>query len=673
MDAAEIESKLFDYDVEELDAIIRQANREYWDEAAATIPDPLYDRVVERLRRLDPGAAILTDLGASAPPGQPMGPAEVSRTSPETRFGAPVRHTRPMLSLEKCYGEADLLSWASKFEGEVLVMPKMDGIACSLRYGWNGELYLAATRGSGTEGEDVTANVLQIDEIPRRLPAGSDAVEVRGELYMRLSVFERFRGDYSNPRNLTAGAMKQKDRAKSKSYGISFLAYDLLGTADPDERTKMKRLQDWGIPVVDHRIVDRDELQEAFEDFSRRRDQLDFEIDGVVYRASTVAEQRRLGMTGHHPRYALAYKFQGDSGTTTLTDVLWSVSRSGTVTPVALLDPIELSGAMISRASLHNLSLFRKLGVTRGATVEVTRRGGVIPYVERVVEPGPHAERFDEPSHCPACGSPVEVRRKREGEFLQCMNPDGCVTAKLRELEHFAKVVDIQGFGPKIVTAVVDADLLSSPADFYRLRAEDLAQLERLAAKSAQNLVDQVDAHREIPLATFLESLGIEHLGRRNSQLIARTFRTIGAVRGVERERLMEIKGVKEAIADAIVAGIESRREVIDELLRHVQVVDDPGEADPHETAAGPLANQSFVFTGTLESLDRKTAQNQVKRLGGETPSGVSKSLSVLVVGKGRGAKSSKQKKAEALIEAGAEIRIMSEDEFVALVAEHDS
>lgn len=671
MDAAEIESKLFDYPVGELVSIIRQANREYWDEAAATIPDTLYDRVVERLRQLDPGSPVLTDLGASVPPGHALGPAEVAKIPAEERFGSAVQHVRPMLSLDKGYGEDELNSWAAKFEGEVLVMPKMDGIACSIRYGWDGKLFLAATRGSGTEGEDITANLMQIDEIPHELPGVEDAVEIRGELYMKLSVFERFKEDYSNPRNLTAGAMKQKDRAKSKSYGISFYAYDLLGTEDEDERGKMEKLRAWGMPVVEHRIVERDQLQATFEHFAKERDGLDFEIDGVVYRASRVSEQKRLGMTGHHPRYAMAYKFQGDTGTTTLDDVLWSVSRSGTVTPVALLKPIELSGAMISRASLHNLSLFRKLGVTRGATVEVTRRGGVIPYVERVVADGPGSEKFEEPTHCPACGSPVEMRQKREGEFLQCMNPDGCVTAKLRELEHFAKVVDIQGFGPKIVTAVVDAGLMSSPADFYRLRAEDLVQLERLAEKSAQNLIDQVEAHTELGLAVFLEALGIEHLGRRNSQLIARNFLTIAAVREVTREQLMDIKGVKEAIADAIVDGLEARGELIDELLRHVKVVDDAGEPDPLATPAGPLAGKSFVFTGTLESVDRKSAQAKVKALGGETPSGVSKTLSVLVVGKGRGAKSSKQKKAEKLITEGAEIEVMPEDAFLALVEEH--
>ena len=674
MNAAEIEARLHDLSRDALIELLTQANAEYWDDHAPTLPDPLYDRLVERLRKLDPDAEILSSMGPAQPSGPVVDADDVLGLPPAERFGTGVRHARPMLSLDKAYSAEEVSSWATKFEGDMIVMPKLDGIACSIRYDEQGRLVLAATRGSGTEGEDITANILVLADVPEQLPAGHGPVEVRGEVHMLLSVFERFRGDFSNPRNLAAGAVRNKDAEKSRRFGLSFGAYDILEDGLTSEREKMARLAELGLPACDHEFVDRDGIAEAFERFSERRAQLDYEIDGVVYRADRVDEQERLGATAHHPRFAIAFKFQGDTGETTLHDVDWGVSRTGTITPMAMLEPIELSGAMISRAGLHNITQFRALGLTRGARVEVTRRGGVIPHVERVISPGPGAEAFPIPEQCPACGSPAAIRQKRDGEFLQCSNPSECVVARLRELEHFAKVVDIQGFGPKVVTAVVDAGLLASPADYYRMQLDDLVKLERLAEKSAQNLLDQVAAHRTIPLPTFLESLGIDHLGPQNARLLASNFLSLPKIRTLDQATLCAVKGIKEAIADAIIAGLAARAAMIDELLKEVTVPDEeaPPAPDPDQ-APGALAGRSFVFTGTLEGFDRKSAQLRVRALGGETPSGVSAGLSVLVVGAGKtAAKSSKQKKAETLIEQGAGIEILGEEAFVTMMEQDE-
>ncbi|MCH9686231.1 MAG: NAD-dependent DNA ligase LigA [Deltaproteobacteria bacterium] len=665
MNAAEIEGRLHEYSLDELVELVTQANAEYWDQHTPSLPDPLYDRLVERLRKLDPNAPILSSMGPATPDGPVVDADEVVRLPPNERFGTGVRHTRPMLSLDKAYAAEEVASWAAKFEGDLLVMPKLDGIACSIRYDASGALVLAATRGSGTEGEDITANVLVIESVPSQLPAGAGPLEVRGEIFMSLSVFERFKADFSNPRNLAAGAVRNKNHDKARRFGLSFGAYDLLEQGLPTERAKMARLQELGLPAVGHHFVEREGIAEIFERFSTERPQLDYEIDGVVYRADRVDEQERLGATGHHPRFAIAFKFQGDSGETTLLDVDWGVSRTGTITPMAMLQPIELSGAMISRAGLHNLTRFRALGLTRGARVEVTRRGGVIPHVERVVEPGPGAESFVIPTVCPACGGSVIVRQKRDGEFLQCEKPELCIVARLRELEHFAKVVDMQGFGPKVVTAIVDAGLVKHSADYYRLQLDDLVKLERLATKSAQNLLDQVASHREIPLPVFLESLGIDHLGPQNAQLIASAFLGLATIRVLDRDSLMQVKGIKEAIADAIVDGLASRAAIIDDLLTQVTVPNEVAPPPAPEAPPGPLDGHSYVFTGTLEAFDRKTAQARVKALGGEAPSGVSKGLTVLVVGAGKANKSSKQKKAESFNEAGASIEIITEAQFV--------
>jgi DNA ligase (NAD+) len=671
MDAKSIEARLHDLSREALETLIRRANREYWDENRPSLPDTLYDRMVERLRALAPDAELLGDLGPAPSERPTLMPEEIEDLPPEARFGHTVQHRQPMLSLDKCYADADLLEWAGKFEGDILAMPKLDGIALSIRYGSDGGLKVAATRGSGTEGEDVTANVLEIDDIPRQLPRGSGALEVRGELFMRLGIFARYRDQFANPRNLTAGAIKHKDRAKSRAYDLSFFAYDLLGTDAPDEQAKMARLEEIGIPTADHRFVDRAGLAAVFEEFVRLRPTLDYEIDGVVYRAASVREQIRLGATAHHPRSAIAYKFQGDTGETRLLDVQWSVSRTGTITPTAVLDPIELSGAMISKAGLHNLSRFRDLGITKGALLEVTRRGGVIPHVERVVANAPDAVQFEIPTRCPACGGETTVRRKREGEFLQCARPEQCITSRLRELEHFASVVDIQGFGPKIIGQIVDAGLLSAPADFYRLDPADLEPLDRLGRKSAQNLVEQVDSHRTVPLATFLEALGIEHLGTQNARVLAREFRSLAAVRALAIDQLMALKGFKESIAGAIVEGLKQRAHVIEDLLSAGVQVPDAPEETPTDEATLPLLGKSFVFTGTLEAFDRKTAQGRVRALGGDAPDGVTKTLSYLVVGSGRSKPSSKLKKAEKLRSQGASVEIITEGAFVAMLAEH--
>lgn len=664
MDATAVQAGLPKFTADELEALIRRGNVEYWDKHAPTLPDALYDQLVERLKRLNPDAAVLSAMGPSAPAEPALAADEAVLLPPADRFGAGVIHKRPMLSLDKCYNEPDLHAWASKFTGEIVVMPKMDGVACSLRYDKKGKLVLAATRGSGVEGEDITANALDIKSIPAQLKTKGVELEIRGELYMKLSEFAKFKGDFANPRNLTAGSIKQKDRSKSRAAHLSFFPYDVIGPDFADEREKFALLVELGFAEIDHEFVPREQLQAAYERFARARAGLDYEIDGVVYRASSVKEQQRLGLTGHHPRYAIAYKFQGDSGVTDLRDVLWSVSRTGVITPVALLEPVELSGAMIGRASLHNLNIFEALGVTHGCRVEVTRRGGVIPNVERVIEAGPHAKPFELPTQCPACGSPTTRQKKREGEFLFCSQPKKCVQARLGELEHFAKVVDIQGFGPKVITAAVDAGLLSTPADFYTLRAEDLEELERLGEKSAQNLIDQIDAHRELPLAVFLQALGVEHLGKQNAQLLAGEFEDLKKIRGLQRDDLMTVKGIKDAIADAIVDGLAARAELIDALLKHVKVL--KGEK-PEPVAGGALTGKSFVFTGTLEGFTREQAQARVLALGGETPSGVNKALSYLVVGAGKGAKSSKQKKAEELIAAGAPLQVLSEAEFLEL------
>ena len=667
MQEAEVKQNLKTFSEQDLVTLIERCNREYWDEHDASLSDPLYDQLVNRLTRLNPNAAVLQAMGPSGGGGDALSADAVDHMTPAERFGASVTHKRAMLSLDKCYSEQELLKWAKKIKGGVIVMPKMDGMASSMRYDAKGRLVVAATRGSGSEGEDITMNVLDVPDIPNKIKSGGVEVEVRGEIYMKLSTFQKFKGDYSNPRNLAAGSIKQKDRKKSRAKHLSFYAYDVIGPEFKDEREKFDFIKKIGFTPGEIAFIDdRASLQAAYEKWAANRPTIDYEIDGVVYRANSVAVQKKLGETGHHPRYAIAYKFQGDSGVTELKGIEWSVSRTGMITPVALLEPVELSGAMIGRASLHNLSIFKRLELTHGCRVEVTRRGGVIPNVERVTEDGEGAWLFNIPETC-ECGAeaPLKIRKKRDGEFLWCMRKGGCVQSVYGELEHFAKVVDIQGFGPKVVKLAVDAGLMKSPVDFYTLTVDGLSSLERMGTKSAQNLVDQVNAHRDLPMWVFLQALGIETLGKQNARLLAAEFKSLDRVRRLEREQLIAIKGIADAMADAIVDGLKARSELIDGLLKHVTLIE--GEPEP-EAESSELAGKSFVFTGSLQAFARAKAQKRVRKLGGETPSGVNKTLNYLVVGAGKAAKSSKQKKAEKLISGGAPIEVIGEDDFLKLI-----
>jgi DNA ligase (NAD+) len=536
------------------------------------------------------------------------------------------------------------------------VSPKIDGCASSIRYDERGRLVLAATRGDGAAGEDVTANVRRIKNVPKALPVAR-AVEVRGEVYMPLSVFARYQGEFANPRNLAAGALKMKEDESSAAYELSFLAYDALGLPDEEERDKLRFLAAYGFAVVEHEVVGRNGLKAAYERVAARRAAFDFEIDGVVFKANRVSEQRRLGSTAHHPRFAIAYKLQGEAGESTLVDVEWGVSRTGAITPVAIVAPVVLSGATVTRASLHHAGRFAALGLGRGARVLVVRRGGVIPHVERVVTPG--AESLSEPARCPSCGGET----RRDGDFLFCVSPDSCIEARVAEFLHFVRVLEIEGFGEKLVRQLFARGFVSDVADIFRLTAETLGDLDRMGETLAAKLVRAVDARREIALDVFLRSLGIAELGKHVAGILA-GLGDLARIRRLTPDALVSIHSIGDAIALSVIAGLGVKAHLVDRLLAHVRVV-----AVPAREKTGPLAGKKVVFTGTLAKWKRADAQKRVRELGGETPDQVVKDLDYLVVGEGGGAKSSKEKKVEGFKAAGAAISIITESEFSKMVS----
>jgi DNA ligase (NAD+) len=636
-------------EIDHLEASIRHHNQRYFGDNAPEISDDDFDRLVERLKVLRPDSPVLAEVGAG----------EGLAVAPELKW----EHRVPMLSLEKCYDEETLKKWAEKWEGEAIESPKVDGVAAAYIYDGEGRLSVAATRGDGRVGEVGTEQLATVRGVPRKVDI--PGLEVRGEVHMPLSVFERFSDRFANPRNTAAGGIKQKDPERTRSYDLRFLAYDVLGTGLATEREKLELLDRLGFTPAEWRVVRKEEMQAGYEAWEKRREDLDYEIDGVVFRIDDVAQQQAMGKTAHHPRYAIAYKLQTESRVAQLADVEWSVSRTGAVTPVAIIEPTNLSGVTVTRISLHNLGMVRKLGLTEGCTLRVTRRGGVIPYVEGVESS--RGEPVQPPTECPSCGEALI----EDGDTLSCANPD-CERRRLGILEHYVKVVGADGFGPAILEQAFNRGLLSDVDGFYALTAEDLMPLERMGEILAAKLVSQIQDRRSQRLSTFLVSLGIPEVGPTLAEVLERELRSFEALRAATAEDLAEIHGIGEVTAGHIVSELGCQADRIARLLSHVTLLPPPAEL--FEEPSGPLAGLSFVFTGKLTSGDRKGAGAKAKALGGSAPSAVTKDLDFLVVGDegsplfGGGRKGSKIVKAEKLAAAGAPVRVISETEFLRMV-----
>lgn len=627
-----------DWSPAKLEAEIRRHNALYFQSAAPEISDTDFDAMVEALRRQTPNSKVLQAIGSDR---------QVER--------AAVPHAQPMLSLEKCYDDDTLRQWADKLPGRFVAAPKIDGVALAIRYDAQGRLQQAATRGDGQVGEDVTANVRHIAAIPQQITLRE--VEIRGEVYMPISIFRAHFDDFMSPRNLSAGALKQKDPRKTAGFALQFFAYDLLGSDAATEVEKYQRLQDAGFTTSPWRQLRREDLLQAFQEFFRQRGALDVDTDGVVFKANDVALQDRVGATAHHPRYAIAYKYPGDQAQTTIESIEWSVSRSGVITPVAVMVPVPLSGAMVSRVSLHNYGLAREQGVGKGATVLVMRRGGVIPHLERVVRKGAGG-RLRPPKQCPSCGRPTRMAE----DFVYCSQPESCGSTQVGALKYFLDAIGCEGFGPKLLAQLIAKGLVSDAADLFALRVADLMDLDRMGETLATKLVSHLAACRTLPLDVFLRSLGISELAHQTSRLLANLGR-LDEILQLEEATLAELHGVGPKIAAAVVQGLRAQRRFIDKLRRHVSI-----SARPAAASEGPLAGKSVLFTGGLAAMERNVAQQLVETHGGRVASGVSKQLDYLVVGAAGGA-GSKLKKAQALVAAGGTpLQILSEAEFLAMI-----
>ncbi|WP_267161431.1 NAD-dependent DNA ligase LigA [Halovenus salina] len=634
---------------------IRYHDHRYYVQADPAIGDRTYDALFSRLETLE-GSFGLDD-----------------ETSPTERVGgepvselATVEHVAPMRSLDQS-GEADEVRAFDRqvrdAVGDVtyLCEPKFDGLSVEVVYE-DGVYQRAATRGDGQQGDDVTEQVRTIPSVPQRLRGDyPDFLAVRGEVYMPRAAFQEHnrerveRGDdpFANPRNAAAGTLRQLDPSVVAERPLSVFFFAVLdASVDFETHDELyERFPEWGLRVTDHAKVvgDIEAAIDYRDDLLVRREELDYEIDGTVITLNDRAACERLGSTARAPRWAFAYKFPARSERTTVRDIVVQVGRTGRLTPVALLDPIDVGGVTVSRASLHNPDEIARLGVSVGDEVAVERAGDVIPDVTEVVDGDDRHYEF--PETCPACGSEVE----RDGPLAFCPAGLGCPAQREQAIEYYAsrEAMDIEGLGEAGVTQLTEAGLVEDLADLYELTVGDLAELEGWGETSAENLIAELEATREPPLADFLTALGIPEVGSTTARELAQQFETIEAVRTAGEDELQAVPDVGPKVAAAVRDFFETEENaaVIDRLLDHV----DP---QPATTGGAELDGLTVVFTGSLDRLTRSAAQDLVERHGGSATGSVSGNTDYLVVGDNPG-----QRKRDDAADHGVET--LSESAFI--------
>ena len=657
--------------VEELRSLVEYHNERYFGEDAPEISDAEYDALMRELRELE--AAHPELVTPDSPTQRPGGAA--------TPTFAPVEHVAPMLSLDNAFSEAELLAWHDRivklvpgpitFVGE----PKLDGLAISLLYE-GGKLTRAATRGDGLTGEDVTPNVATIASIPKTLVSAEvpDRLEVRGEVFMPLASFEELNrrqgeaGDrlFANPRNAAAGSLRQKDPRVTASRDLDFFGYQ-LGVQQGGPRLRSHHetlawLENLGFPV-NPKVEQHAEIGSVFafcERMLANRHSFGYEIDGVVVKVDDLGQREEMGTTSRAPRWAIAFKFPPEEKTTLLRNIFVSIGRTGRATPFAQLEPVFVGGSTVGLATLHNQDEVARKDVRPGDTVIVRKAGDVIPeVVGPVLSKRPKsARKWKFPKECPACGAEL-VRLEGEADH-HCVNVE-CPEQRVQRIVYFAGrgAMDIEGLGEERVRQFVDAGLLRDVADIYSLTVERLVPLERMAQKSAENLVAGIEASKKRGLARVLVGLNIRHLGPTAANAIARAVGDLDAVANASVESLTAIDGVGPVIAQSAQQffSIDDNAEIVDKL-RAAGVDLTAPRVTPVE--GGPFEGMTFVLTGGLEGFTREGAQAEIESRGGKVTSSVSKKTSYVVVGESPG---SKLAKAESL-----GVTLLDEPAFVDLL-----
>lgn len=666
---------------------LRAHNIAYYVNDAPMVSDAEYDalfRELEALERAHP------QFASADSPTQRVGGAPLSQF-------AKVRHRVPMLSLANAFAETEVRAFDQRMQDELrgaglladgqsveyACEVKFDGLAINLRYE-HGLLVQAATRGDGETGEDVTANVRTIRSIPLRLQGKQfpDVIEVRGEVLMKRADFERLnitqadKGEkqFANPRNAAAGSLRQLDSRITASRKLSFFAYGLGELEDSAELFQtdsfahiVAQLRDFGFPVFTQQplVSGADGLLSFYAQTGALRNELPFDIDGVVYKVNSSAQQDALGFVSRSPRWAIAHKFPAQEMTTVVQDITVQVGRTGAITPVARLMPVEVGGVIVTNATLHNADEVARKDVRIGDTVVVRRAGDVIPeVVMSIIEKRPDdARQFVMPTQCPECASPI-VREAGEA-VARCTGGLICPAQLKQSLMHFAsrKAVNIDGLGDKLIEQLVDVGLVKTPDDLYRLSVEQLAQLERMAQKSAQNVFDAIQISKKTTLARFVYALGIRHVGEATAKSLAQHFRTLAAIRAASVEELLQVTDIGPIVAQAIVDfWADVRHQSVTERLLQWGVHWD--ELPARTVSDSVFAGKTVVLTGTLPTLARDEAKALLEAAGAKVAGSVSAKTDYVVAGEAAG---SKLDKANSL-----GVRVLDEAQMLALLHQQE-
>lgn len=639
---------------EELRKEINYHNYRYYILDNPVISDAQYDKLLRELQQLESEHPQLIT---------PDSPTQRVGAAPLSEFGE-VRHKIPMTSMDNAFDDNEAREWDQRVrkgletEGDVTYTaePKFDGTSVSLRYE-SGVLVQAGTRGDGETGEDVTANVRTIKTVPLHLQGKGwpKVVEVRGEVVIPKKDFEHLNAEqlkqgakiFANPRNAAAGSLRQLDPRVTAARPLSFFPWGLGEISEPVARRYSevsKHLKEWGFRVTEFfRVVHgAEECLEYYREILARRDKLPFEIDGVVYKVDDLRARDRLGFTARAPRWAIAHKLPAQEETTVVEDILASVGRTGVITPVAVLKPVQVSGVTVTHATLHNQDEVERKDVRIGDTVIVRRAGDVIPEIVGVIkDKRPRGTRkWHTPDKCPVCGS--QVIREKEEAAHRCMGGLVCSAQRMGAILHFASrhAMDIEGLGDKLVQQLVDKGMVKTVADIYRLKKDELADLERMAEKSAQNLLEQIEKSKSTTLARFLHALGIPQVGEATAQLLADHFGLLDDILDAKRETLEGIHGIGPAMAEDIHSFFHEKhnREVIRALIKAGIHWPKPMKAKKDS----PLAGKTFVLTGGLASMSRDEARRKLHALGAKVTDSVSKKTDYVIVGEDPGSKADK-------------------------------
>lgn len=628
--------------IEQLREQIREHEHRYYVLDQPVVSDYEFDQLLRELQRLEQENPSLITADS---PTQRVG-GEPAKEFPTHQF------SRPMLSLENAYSEEELHDWGRRVVQlaetdavDYVVELKIDGLSVALIYE-NGLLTKGVTRGDGRTGEVVTGNVRTIRSIPLRL-SEDVSVEIRGEIFLGLKAFRQLNDEreqageprFANPRNSAAGSLRQLDPSMAAKRPLAFYGYLILPTR-PSQSENLKWITDLGLKVNPHRKLCHS-LQEII-DFCRHweehRDDLDYEIDGVVVKVNSIELQERLGSTSKSPRWAIAVKFKARQATTKLLDIRVQVGRTGALTPVAVLEPVQLGGTTIRNATLHNEDEIERLGVQINDRVLLERGGDVIPKIMSVVEQAADRRPFEMPSQCPVCGS--EVYRE-EGEAVRRCLSQTC-PAKLKEsLLHWAsrKAMKIDGLGERLVDQLVEKDLVRDVSGLYSLTQEQLEALERMGTKSAANLLKEIEASRSLEFWRLLFGLGIRHVGERTAQILAKHFRSIERLEKTSQEELEQVHEVGPKLAESIYKFLKQpeNRELIKRLrdARLPMKSETVEDEQPEQIFAG----KTFVLTGTLDGMTRDEATALIEQRGGRVSSSVSKKTSFVLAGRDPGSK----------------------------------